>query len=81
MANLTKTYPMSDPAAACAKILAAGGPKIDPTQAKGTISSNGCVFNYVLNNGTIAITLAHKPMVIPQSMIADKLDEFFGSKA
>lgn len=75
---MTRVYTVTDPQADAAKIKEAGGPDIDLTQPTGTISSHGCTFTYVLVGDKLSITLTHHPFFAPESVVAEKLDAFFG---
>jgi hypothetical protein len=78
----TFTYPCPDPAALAAKILAAGGPKIDPTQLTGTLPvEHGVHMNYDDENGKITITVLSKPFYVSDGEIKSSLDKFFGTPA
>lgn len=76
--DMTRTYKLTNPQDDAAKIKAAGGPDIDLTQPGGTITAHGCTFSYTIAGDRLAITLQHHPFFAPESMIASKLDAFFG---
>ncbi len=46
-----KTYPLSDSAAIAAKVKAAGGPALDPTQATGQASADGVTLSWSIQPG------------------------------
>lgn len=74
----TYTYPCLDPAALAAKVLAAGGPKIDPTQTSGIIPpEHGVHMSYAIANGEIAISIQSKPFYVSDGQIKSALDGFF----
>lgn len=77
----SKTYPLPDPAATAAKVLAEGGPSIDPTQTTGTATEHGVTLSWVIASGQITIIVVSKPWVIPMSTILGELDKFFGGAA
>lgn len=78
---MTYSYPMPDPAAAAAKIKAAGGPFIDPTQPTGTASTHGVNLAWAIADGKIDITPTHKPWYVTDDQIKSGLDKFFGGAA
>lgn len=78
---MTYSYPMPDPAAAAAKIKAAGGPYIDPAQATGTATTHGVTLTWVIDGGQIEITPEHKPWYVSDAEVKSGLDKFFGGAA
>lgn len=64
-----KTYLMTDPAAVAAKVKAAGGPALDPTQASGKASADGITIGWSIGGGQITVTILQKPWMIPYSAI------------
>jgi hypothetical protein len=75
----SKTYLLGDAAGICAKIEAAGGPKIDAAVPSGDIKTHGCDLTYLIADREITITLVHKPGLMPASLVWSKLDELFGA--
>jgi len=80
-----KIYPLTDPAALTAKIEAAGGPKIDPTQTVGKATDCGVTLGWSVealvggDAGQITITILSKPWLIPASTIWSHVDAVFSS--
>jgi hypothetical protein len=73
-----KTYQLSDPAAVAAKVKAAGGPALDPTQAKGQASAEGVTLSWSISQGQILITIIRKPWMIAYSAIWSRVDAVLG---
>ena len=82
MAN-SKTYPLPDPAALAAKIQAAGGPPIDPTQPTGSASDSTplgeVTLSWAINGATITVTITKKPFILSSGTIWEHVDELFAS--
>ena len=74
-----KTYPLSDPAAIAAKVKAAGGPALDPTQATGQASADGVTLSWSTSQGQILITIIRKPWMIAYSAIWSHVDAVLAS--
>jgi hypothetical protein len=77
--NQAKTYSLSDPAAVAAKVKAAGGPALDPTQATGRASVDGVTIGWSVSAGNILVTIISKPWVVPYSAIWSHIDTMLGS--
>jgi hypothetical protein len=73
-----RTYPISDPASIAAKVKAAGGPAIDPTQATGQASADGVTIGWSITNGKILITIISKPWIVSSSTIWSHIDTVLG---
>jgi hypothetical protein len=73
-----KTYSISNPAAVAAKVKAAGGPALDPTQATGQASANGVTIGWSVSPGKILVTIISKPWVVPYRAIWSHIDEVLG---
>ena len=73
----SKTYPLPDPAAVAAKIAAAGGPRIDPTQPTGAASADGVTLTWVIVDGHITVTIEKKPFFISTDFIWAHADTLF----
>jgi hypothetical protein len=73
-----KTYSLSDPAAIAAKVKAAGGPALDPTQAVGQASADGVTIGWSVSPGKILVTIISKPWVAPYSAIWSHIDAVLG---
>jgi hypothetical protein len=73
-----RTYPFSDPAAVAAKVKAAGGPAIDPTQPKGQAFADGVTVGWSVSNGQILIIIISKPWIVPYSTIWNHIDAVLG---
>jgi hypothetical protein len=73
-----KTYLLLDPAAIAAKVKAAGGPALDPTQGKGQASADGVTLSWSVNQGQILITILRKPWMIAYSAIWSHVDAVLG---
>ncbi len=69
-----KTYSLSDPVAVAAKVKAAGGPALDPTQATGEASAEGVTLRWSIGQGQILVTILRKPWIIPYSAIWSHVD-------
>ena len=52
-----KTYALPDPVATAAKVKAAGGPAVDPTQATGQASADGVTLGWSIRQGQILVTI------------------------
>jgi hypothetical protein len=76
--NSSKTYPCPDPAVLAQKVIAAGGPPIDPTKGEGQASADGVTIGWtVMSNQTITITVLAKPWYIPIGTIWAHVDQLF----
>jgi hypothetical protein len=73
-----KTYRLPDPAAVAAKVKAAGGPALDPTQAVGQASAEGVTLSWSISQGQILITIIRKPWMIAYSAIWNHVDAVLG---
>ncbi|MGA7156010.1 MAG: hypothetical protein WBY53_04145 [Acidobacteriaceae bacterium] len=73
-----KTYAISDPAAVAAKVKAAGGPALDPTQAKGRASADGVTVGWSMCSGELTITILQKPWMVPYDAIWSHIDAVLG---
>ena len=73
----SKTYPIPDPTAVAAKVLAAGGPKIDPTQPAGEARAEGVTIGWSIANSQITVTVLSKPWIIPWGTIWSHVDALF----
>lgn len=74
-----KTYLLTDPAAVAAKIKAAGGPQLDPTQPTGQAAADGVTIGWSIANNMITITVISKPWVVPYSAIWSHIDPLFAN--
>lgn len=72
-----RTYTVTDPAAVAAKVLAEGGPALDPTQPTGTASGDGVTIDWVESGSQITVTVESKPFLVPWSVIWAHLDALF----
>jgi hypothetical protein len=73
-----KTYVLSDPAAIAAKVKAAGGPALDPTEPTGQASADGVMLGWSINQGQILVTIIRKPWMMPYSAIWSHVDAVLG---
>lgn len=73
-----KTYPLVDPAAIVARVKAAGGPAIDPTQIAGQASADGVTLSWSVSQGQVLITILRKPWMIAYSAIWSHVDAVLG---
>ena len=73
-----KTYLLTDPAAVAAKVKAAGGPALDPTQAMGQASADGVTLGWSISQGQVLITIIRKPWMIAYSAIWSHVDAILG---
>ena len=73
-----KTYSISNPAAVAAKVKAAGGPALDPTQATGQASADGVTIGWSVSPGNILVTIISKPWVVPYRAIWSHIDAVLG---
>lgn len=69
-----KTYRLSDPAAIAAKVRAAGGPALDPTQASGQATADGVTLSWSIGKGQILVTIIRKPWMIAYGAIWSHVD-------
>lgn len=79
MSQPTKSYALPDPAAVAAKVAAAGGPKIDPTQPTGSAHADGVTMTWVID-GTptrITLTVKSKPFFVSYDEIWSHADPLF----
>jgi hypothetical protein len=74
-----RTYPLFDPAALAAKVKAAGGPAIDPTQPSGKATADGVTIGWSITRGEIVITIFSKPWIVPYAAIWSHVDAVLGS--
>lgn len=74
-----RSYPIPDPAAIAAKVKAAGGPAIDPTQATGQASADDVTIGWNIVAGQITITIVSKPWVVPYSAVWSHIDAVFAA--
>ncbi len=73
-----KTYSLTDPAAVAAKVKAAGGPALDPTQTSGQASADGVTLSWSIWQGQILVTILRKPWMITDSAIWSHVDAVLG---
>jgi hypothetical protein len=73
-----KTYALPDPAAIAAKVKAAGGPAVDPTQSSGEASADGVTLGWSISQGQILVTIVRKPWMVPYSAIWSHVDAVLG---
>lgn len=69
---------MLDPVAVAAKVKAAGGPVLDPTQAAGQASADGVILSWSILQGKILVTILQKPWMIPYGTIWGHVDAVLG---
>ena len=74
---MSRTYPLLNPTATVAKILAEGGPTIDPNQPSGSVETHGVKLTWTIADGQITVTVVSKPWIIPMAQIIGELDRFF----
>lgn len=72
-----RTYPLSDPAAIAARVKAAGGPAIDPSQTSGEASADGVTLSWSIHQDNILVTIIRKPWMIAYSAIWSHVDAVF----
>lgn len=73
-----RTYRISDAAAIAAKVKAAGGPALDPTQVSGKASADGVTIGWNLCGSQIVVTILQKPWVVPYGAIWSHVDAVMG---
>jgi hypothetical protein len=73
-----KTYRLLDPATIAAKVKAAGGPALDPTEAMGQASADGVTLSWSISQGKILITIIRKPWMIAYSAVWSHVDAVLG---
>ena len=73
-----KTYALLDPASVVAKVKAAGGPALDPTQATGEASAEGVTLSWSIRQGQILVTIVRKPWMIAYGAIWSHVDAVLG---
>jgi hypothetical protein len=69
---------MLNPVAIAAKVKAAGGPALDPTQTAGMASADGVTLSWHILGGQILVTVVQKPWMIAYSVIWNHVDAIFG---
>lgn len=69
---------MLDSVAVAAKVKAAGGPAVDPTQATGEANADGVTLSWSILGGQILVTIVQKPWMIPYSTIWNRVDAVLG---
>ena len=74
-----RTYRLSDPAAIAARVKAAGGPALDPSEATGQATADGVTLGWTISPGQILVTIIRKPWVIAYSAIWSHVDAVLGS--
>ena len=79
MGQTSKTYPLPDPAAVAAKVAAAGGPRVDPTQRIGAASADGVTLSWSIADGQITLTIEKKPFFISDATIWAHADPLFAT--
>jgi hypothetical protein len=70
-----RTYPLIDPAALAARVKAAGGPAIDPTQSSGKASADGVTIGWRIVKDQILITIVNKPWIATYAAIWSHVDD------
>jgi hypothetical protein len=73
-----RTYAMLDPVAVAARVKAAGGPALDPTQAEGQASADGVMLSWSILRGQIVVTILQKPWMIAYGTIWSHVDAVLG---
>jgi hypothetical protein len=74
----SRTYALSDPAAVAAKVKAAGGPALNPTQTTGQASADGVTISWSIGQGQILVTIVGKPWIVPYRAIWSHIDAVLG---
>ena len=74
-----RIYVMADPVELAARVRAAGGPAVDPTQGAGEASANGVTLSWKTLQGQILITIVAKPWMVSYSFIWSHVDEVLGA--
>jgi len=74
----SKTYRLSDPGAIAAKVEAAGGPALDPSQATGQATADGVTLSWAISQSQILVTIIRKPWMIANTAIWNHVDEILG---
>lgn len=81
MSQPSKDYPLSNPAAVAQKVAAAGGPHIDVTQPAGQATASTALgdvtLSWVIADGSITITIVHKPWAVSAGTIFEHVDSLF----
>jgi hypothetical protein len=70
----SKIYLLADPAALAAKVKAAGGPQLDPSQPTGEASADGVTLGWEITDTRINITILSKPWFMPYGVLWGKID-------
>jgi hypothetical protein len=73
-----KTYPLFDTVDLAAKVKAAGGPAIDPTEPSGQASADGVTIGWSIGKGHIVITIVSKPWYASYGAIWSHIDAVLG---
>ncbi len=74
----SKTYPLADPSTVAAKIKAAGGPQLDPTQPTGEASADGVKLGWSIVDGEITVTVLSKPFFVSYGAVWSHVDAVLG---
>lgn len=73
----SKTYPLTNPAELAARVEAAGGPHLDPTQETGQASADGVTISWAIAGNLITITVESKPWIVSWGMVWGHIDALF----
>jgi hypothetical protein len=77
MSAPSKTYPLPDPTAIAAKVVAAGGPQVDVTKPTGEASADGVTIGWSIADGHITVSVLSKPFYMPLGSIWTHVDNLF----
>jgi hypothetical protein len=61
--------------------MAAGGPAIDPAQAKGQASADGVTIAWSVTPGQILLTIVSKPWIVPYSAVWGHVEALLGPRS
>ena len=79
MTPQTRSFALISPAALAAKVKAAGGPQLDPTQPEGTASADGVTVAWKISPNRIDITVTEKPWIVSWDTVWAHVQNLFPS--
>lgn len=65
----SQIYTIFDVPALAARIRAAGGPQIDPSETTGEAEADGVTLRWSVSGNQITVTIVHHPWIISESTI------------
>jgi hypothetical protein len=79
MTPQTRNFALVSPTDLAAKVKAAGGPQLDPTQPTGTATADGVTVTWEVSPNRIAITVTEKPWIVSWDTIWAHVQKLFPS--